>query len=54
MRLFLPHRIKFHGPDPPPIATEPVIPEPVVIDLKAKNSKKVEEVVQVEIPKTPE
>ena len=54
MRLFVPHRIKFHGPDPPPIAPEPVIPEPAVVDPKAKNSKKIEEVLPVEIPKTPE
>ena len=57
MRLFVPHRIKFHGPDPPPKIPEPE-PEPVVLDVKASQAKKsggkIEEVVPVEITKTPE
>jgi len=55
MKLFVPLRIKFHGPDPPPVILEPV-PEPVEVDVRASQAKKgkVEAVVPVEIPKTPE
>ena len=52
MKLFVPHRIKFIGPDPPADVPEPVEPEPVAEPVK--KGKKDEVVAPVEIPKTPE
>lgn len=54
MRFFLPHRIKFHGPDPPPFIPPPPVTESMVLDPKAAKQKKDEPVAPVEIPKTPE
>ena len=49
MRLFVPHRIKFHGPDPPPHMPEPVVVETPVLDIKGKPGKNVEPVAPVEV-----
>jgi len=49
MRLFVPHRIKFHGPDPPPFIPEPVVVEVPVVETKGKPGKVVEPVAPVEV-----
>lgn len=55
MRLFVPHRIKFHGLDPPPFIQEPVVQESVTpVDPKAKPVKNAEPVAPTEVQKTPE
>jgi len=49
MRLFVPHRIKFHGADPPPQMPEPVVVEAPVVDIKGKPGKVLEPVAPVEV-----
>jgi hypothetical protein len=53
MRLFVPKRLKFVGPDPPAEEPEPVEPEVPVAEAPKKGGKK-EEVVPVELPRTEE
>jgi hypothetical protein len=53
MRLFVPKRLKFVGPDPPPEEPVPAEPEVPVVEAP-KKGKAAEPIAPVEIPRTEE